>query len=337
LLVVIAIIGILASLLLPALAKAKNKANRVKCSNNLGTIYKAYQAMSGDIDGATVHLASQFAPGSGWKQRCRAHGYRWWNSNLQGNRWMAGYSIRQSLQKYAVLASPLDQKATARQRRFAVKTFDTGASMPAVGSTPANYWPSGNENMNDNNQWHGRWCRVQRYLQSYAIAMQGDLSASSTVLALTRNVRCQTHPQNANDSGTPFSRADYYHAFGGVAQSHPTRKEGNAQRRELSSYWRWSYPQQQLMTYNNHGGYKAQLRFDLGSGTNRSEFYGPGSQAFSMSGLDTGQGNWLLGGGSTAQGSQSEFNDALRASAQTFQEGVATTIGPNLTIVRPWQ
>ena len=51
LLVVIAIIGILASMLLPTLAKAKKKANRLKCTSNLGSVHKGLAAYADERDG----------------------------------------------------------------------------------------------------------------------------------------------------------------------------------------------------------------------------------------------------------------------------------------------
>jgi prepilin-type N-terminal cleavage/methylation domain-containing protein len=66
LLVVIAIIAILAGMLLPALAAAREKARRSTCMNNLNQYSKALESYSGDYAGYLPSWVGWFGPSNDW-------------------------------------------------------------------------------------------------------------------------------------------------------------------------------------------------------------------------------------------------------------------------------
>ena len=282
LLVVIAIIGILASMLLPVLAKAKNKANRLKCASNLGTLAKAFQAFSDQIEGSTPHLYGGFSGGDG-NRLAQALGYQDAQDIFEMRQWMNPYELRKTFVTFSALGSPLDQKTLAYQRRNNTKSFSDFKDRIDL--------------------WH------HQNLFSYSLAMQGDVEAPETVLGLTRNLKYSNWGAKNN----------YYRAHGGL--NNPNR-------------WKYSYGD---LNYNSHWGWQSNIKWsgNVNNAVFNAEFFGPGSQNHSMTGLAEDEANWVTAGGSTAQGSASEFNDQLNRARDNFKEGVALSSGLNLTILQP--
>lgn len=288
LLVVIAIIGILASMLLPTLAKAKTKANRLKCANNLKTVHAAYTAYGTDNDGATPH----YDPNLTSQSAGRALGYNNWSDPQMGNRWMMAYSVRDSLGVYSMISSPLDPKSIAAQRKHATKSFDqlNGATNQAI----------------------------DRKLQSYSIAMMGDLSAGDTVLGLTRNIR--GHAEDGHH---------YYEEHG--------------------KNDKWEYPQG-VLGFNQHV-YASHLcpeeeghddhgdedHDDHGDEDHGNGFYGPGSKQFSLTGLSYDEGNYVTAGGEVKQGTASDLDSQIHRAEHNFTEGSSVATDLNLTLLKPYQ
>ena len=215
---------------------------------------------------------------------------------------MNGYPIRQALVSYSTLASPLDQKVVARQRQYNVNEGGR------VAIRTFDQWGKDFNGPRDSNAAHRGQdyrCSMPYYLQSYAIHMQGDLDVQDTVLASTRNI-----------VGTA-NYLPYWQRYGGY------NRPGNV---------RWTYPHYPYK-FNWHN-YGVQLAGTVNNHT--VQFYGPGSMAHSMTGLAKDEGNWVTGGGATAQGAASEFNDQLTMADRTFNEGTAATTAPALHVLRPY-
>jgi len=164
------------------------------------------------------------------------------------------------------------------------------------------------------NQGDNRWGPQyqHRVYQSYSLWMSGDLQSTDTILASTRN-----HTGGGQGGGN--AHRAYFNKYGGTNHDN-----------------RWRSPQFERYEWGWYWDYRTHLNFDIDNGTHQTSFMGPGFNAFSMGGLATGQGNWLLGGGTVSQGSESELKDAQRAQDKSFQEGVAVTERPSLVVQRPW-
>jgi len=293
LLVVIAIIGILASMLLPTLAKAKKKANRLKCSNNIGQIGKAFIASGGDYDGWlpwNLTNEDKVAVANEGNERLYALAGR---NTKGGNRyggwclynheyiWAAHAGLRDDLGSAKSLLSPCDAKS---KRNNGLDVRDgklAGWCRSRIGN-----------NANARYKLHTR-------AQTYGIHMGGD-SQGKSILATTRNILGGSSQAGFNANRTKVMTGGRLSASTGrwlsstlIGKTDPRVKDANG---NALGYISWMGP-------------GAKGKWDRTNGSKVIKTYNVESHR-NVSGLDIGQGQIVNSDGSALQ-----VDDAGLASA----------------------
>ena len=274
LLVVIAIIGILASMLLPTLAKAKKKANRLKCSNNLGQLAKGFTAAAGDQgdylpwmmtaeDGNAayrdqVQKSSGAQRNSGW----------WWAKEVRHVWYLP--SVMDNLNSCKSVLSPSDPQSKRENDKQAGEVGPNGKAGWGV------------RNNNGKSDHH-----LSRRGQSYGISMAADTLLPATILGVTRNIAGDR--QNLNGKRSSVARGDGKVQF---ASNHGHHHVG----------WR-----DRFMIEMNHAssgvwGDPEAVR----ALSNNGKFY-------TVSGLGAGEGNYSLSDGSVKQASDADLQAQVAA------------------------
>ncbi len=304
LLVVIAIIGILASMLLPTLAKAKKKANRLKCSNIVGQHGKAHIGIATDggkflwlqQDEEVLHeYASDYRDKP--MGNFRNH-YGWVDGAAGLNQIDAGYryhrgwhncefrfvntapSIRSALNKVKMTLSPTDPKN---------KSYNTLEETAGTlnGWCRHKWWGGRNGHYSDHKS------------HSYGFHLGADDQKPETVLNFTRNIQGDYSGGWANLPSGRVRTADGN--MGSTLRLHTSA--GNAS----TGGCMWIGPDGQNLSTT------AQAKWGYWvNGNNKANGIG----RFSMAGMDGGTGNYSNADGSAKQGDDAQWSAALKTAAE---------------------
>jgi prepilin-type N-terminal cleavage/methylation domain-containing protein len=207
LLVVIAIIGILASMLLPTLAKAKKKANRLKCMANLKQINTALISFAGDHqtmpwhmtpEDATLHYDSVI-------READSNAVGWEHKGQYGQLGPDGKVYPQAalanMQRHPIDPRFLFLSPDLRDQLQTSKMF-ASPSDPAITRYNTLDIANGKYNGMGATEWKrdgkpGRFY-ISAYAMSYGVCLGGDDQRGSSLLTLTRNI-----------AGDPKTSADF--------------------------------------------------------------------------------------------------------------------------------
>ena len=197
LLVVISIIAILAALLLPALAKAKDKANRTACVNNMRQLGLAMAMYT--------HDNNDFMP---WCQWYNAYGPSWAYQPYNGA----------APDPYQLVGGALVDNPDGN----AISNIVQGVYYPYVKSRQVYYCPLDNK---QNKDFLYRIQRVSSYIMNGAVCGFGnDLRPKTKIAQFSPSAYVQWEPKVNNEGGGP--NGPYAYNTGHDASQVPNDKEG---------------------------------------------------------------------------------------------------------------
>ena len=328
LLVVIAIIGILASMLLPTLAKAKKKANRLKCSGNLKSMNQAFAGCDSEYGNVPWMITDKDADASFRDAfgEDGANNPRYWNVRNISLLWQVP-ALRNTLGTCASVLSPSDPAAKRENDREKARGAGWGEQNQTKTGNINKYTGKPNQFWNEPRTGTRVVGSLHRAAQSYGVCMGGDLLVPETIMAVTRNADGDCYAKN--------KKSGYVRTDGKVFMASHMKwfnlstKHRNHLELNHASAGKWIDPTQ------NGADHSGQVPMTYTPNNVLPYNVKGGDSKYMMSGLDAGQGNIAKADGSVVQGTDADMQEAIRA--HTESEGGVLGSEVNLGVLRPNQ